>query len=107
MRCDQADDAFAIGRGEADAQRFAAAAQPVHPQQTVRVQHDLHYVGVVQSPGDVWPLGRAQQAHATLLRQRDRHVMITQYAAHDGTAPDSSSAGASLGLVLSWVKSWL
>ena len=70
MGGDQADDAFAIGLGQFDAQRCAARGQPIHPQCPVGVEHHFHYVRVFQRGGNHRPHRRAQHLDAAILGRR-------------------------------------
>jgi len=67
VRGDQADDAFAIGLGQFDADRHPARGQAVHPQRPVGVEHHFHHVRVFQRSGNHRPHRRAQHLDAAIL----------------------------------------
>ena len=61
---DEADDAFAVGGGEAQAGIGDPVGEPVDPQPPVGIEHDLDHARVFQPTGDVGTQRRAQHARA-------------------------------------------
>src|ERR1700733_9505162 len=65
MMRDEANDAFGIRRGDAEASVLKATRQSVDPEPTVRVQHHLDDAGIFEIAGNRWPKRSAQHARAT------------------------------------------
>ena len=64
MVCDKAHDAFAIVRGQALAGVDESTRQPIDPESTIRIEHDLDDFGIFQEQRDGWTKCRAQHARA-------------------------------------------
>lgn len=52
MMGDEADDAFAIGRGKSLSRIGQAVTEPVDPEPSIGVEHDLDDRGTFQETGD-------------------------------------------------------
>jgi hypothetical protein len=66
MMGDEANDAFCILLCQPDGAVVHALAQPIYPEVTVRIEHDLDDGRILEPPPDMRPQGCLQHARAAL-----------------------------------------